>query len=33
VRETLDRHPLVKEYEPAPPQEGGDGATLVRLAQ
>lgn len=33
VRETLDRHPLVEEYEPAPPQDGGDGVTLVRLAQ
>jgi len=31
VREHLARHPLVESCEPAPPQEGGDGVTLVRL--
>jgi DNA mismatch repair protein MutS2 len=32
VREHLRQHPLVKSAEPAPSQEGGDGATVVRLA-
>ena len=32
VREHLQRHPLVASAEPAPAQEGGDGATVVRLA-
>ncbi|GCE05635.1 endonuclease MutS2 [Dictyobacter aurantiacus] len=31
VREALTRHPLVKSYVTAPPQEGGDGATNVTL--
>lgn len=31
VREQLAHHPLVKSYAPAPPQEGGDGVTMVRL--
>jgi DNA mismatch repair protein MutS2 len=33
VREELARHPLVVRVEPAPPAEGGDGATLVYLAE
>ncbi|GER88560.1 endonuclease MutS2 [Dictyobacter vulcani] len=32
VREALTRHPLVKSYTTAPPQEGGDGATIVKLS-
>ncbi|GCE27233.1 endonuclease MutS2 [Dictyobacter alpinus] len=32
VREALARHPLVKSYTTAPPQEGGDGATIVKLS-
>lgn len=32
VREHLARHPLVQSAAPAPPQEGGDGATIVRLS-
>jgi DNA mismatch repair protein MutS2 len=32
VREQLARHPLVKSYVSAPPQEGGDGATIVKFA-
>lgn len=32
VRETLSRHPLVKSFVTAPPQEGGDGATIVKLS-
>jgi DNA mismatch repair protein MutS2 len=32
VREELARHPLVERVEPAPPEEGGDGATLAVLA-
>jgi DNA mismatch repair protein MutS2 len=31
VREELARHPLVGRVDPAPPEEGGDGATLVEL--
>ena len=32
VREQLAHHPLVKSYTSAPPQEGGDGVTLVKLS-
>ncbi len=32
VREQLAHHPLVKSYTPAPPQEGGDGVTIVKLS-
>jgi DNA mismatch repair protein MutS2 len=32
VREHLARHPLVQSAAPAPPQEGGDGVTIVRLS-
>jgi DNA mismatch repair protein MutS2 len=32
VREQLAHHPLVKSYTFAPPQEGGDGVTLVKLS-
>ena len=31
VREELARHPLVDRAEPAPPEEGGDGATIAYL--
>jgi DNA mismatch repair protein MutS2 len=31
VREELARHPLVERAEPAPPEEGGDGATIAYL--
>jgi DNA mismatch repair protein MutS2 len=31
IREQLAHHPLVKSYVTAPPQEGGDGATIVKL--
>jgi DNA mismatch repair protein MutS2 len=31
VRDELSRHPLVARVEPAPPEEGGDGATLVHI--
>ncbi len=31
VREELARHPLVDRAEPAPPDEGGDGATIAYL--
>jgi DNA mismatch repair protein MutS2 len=32
VREQLARHPLVKSYVSAPPQEGGDGVTIIKLS-
>jgi DNA mismatch repair protein MutS2 len=32
VRELLAHHPLVKSYTSAPPQEGGDGVTIVKLS-
>jgi DNA mismatch repair protein MutS2 len=32
VRELLTRHPLVKAFDFAPPQEGGEGVTVVELA-
>lgn len=32
VRQHLQQHPLVRSAEPAPSQEGGDGATVVQLA-
>ncbi|MBO0705582.1 MAG: Smr/MutS family protein, partial [Candidatus Dormibacteraeota bacterium] len=32
VRQHLQQHPLVRAAEPAPSQEGGDGATVVQLA-
>src|SRR5436305_1410365 len=32
VREHLAQHPLVKSYTSAPPQEGGDGVTIVKLS-
>lgn len=32
VREQLARHPLVKSYVSAPPQEGGEGVTIVKLS-
>ncbi len=32
VRDELDRHPLVGRVDPAPPNEGGDGATLALLS-
>ncbi len=32
VREQLARHPLAKSYASAPPQEGGDGVTVVKLS-
>ena len=31
VREMLASHPLVREQVPASPNEGGEGATIVRL--
>ena len=31
VREELTRHPLVDRVDPAPPKEGGDGATYAVL--
>ena len=31
VREEMERHPLVERIETAPPNEGGDGATLIYL--
>ncbi len=31
VREELRRHPLVARAEPAPPDQGGDGATIAHL--
>jgi DNA mismatch repair protein MutS2 len=32
VREQLTHHPLVKSYNPAPPNEGGDGVTVIKLS-
>ncbi len=32
IREALARHPLVRRYETAPPQEGGAGVTIAVLA-
>ncbi len=32
VREQLAHHPLVKSFTSAPPQEGGDGVTIVNLS-
>ncbi|MBV9616910.1 MAG: Smr/MutS family protein, partial [Ktedonobacteraceae bacterium] len=32
VREHLSHHALVKSYTSAPPQEGGDGVTIVKLS-
>ena len=32
VREQLAHHPLVKSFTSAPPQEGGDGVTIVKLS-
>ncbi|HEX9134112.1 MAG TPA: Smr/MutS family protein, partial [Ktedonobacteraceae bacterium] len=31
IREQLAHHPLVKSYTSAPPREGGDGVTIVKL--
>jgi DNA mismatch repair protein MutS2 len=31
VREELKRHPLVARAAPAPPDQGGDGATIAHL--
>jgi len=33
VREELRRHPLVARAEPAPPEQGGDGATIAYLSE
>ncbi|MEX0787120.1 MAG: Smr/MutS family protein, partial [Dehalococcoidia bacterium] len=33
VRELLAKHPLVRSYESAVPNEGGDGVTIVHLAE
>ena len=32
VREHLAHHPLVKSFSSPPPQEGGDGVTIVKLS-
>ncbi len=32
IREQLAHHPLVKSYTSAPPKEGGDGVTIVKLS-
>ncbi len=32
VRQQLSHHPLVKSYTSAPPNEGGDGVTIVKLS-
>ncbi len=31
VHETLKEHPMIKSFRPAPPAEGGDGATIAEL--
>jgi DNA mismatch repair protein MutS2 len=33
VREELRGHPLVARAEPAPPEQGGDGATIAYLSE
>ena len=33
VQEQLDKHPLVKSYRPGEYGEGGDGVTIVQLAE
>jgi DNA mismatch repair protein MutS2 len=32
VRDRLSRHSLVKSFASAPPQEGGDGVTVVKFS-
>src|SRR5579884_2460400 len=32
IRDQLTHHPLVKSFASAPPQEGGDGVTIVKLS-
>jgi DNA mismatch repair protein MutS2 len=32
IREALSGHPLVRRYESAPPEQGGDGVTVAVLA-
>jgi DNA mismatch repair protein MutS2 len=32
IREQLAHHPLVKSFTSPPPQEGGDGVTIVNLS-
>jgi DNA mismatch repair protein MutS2 len=32
IREQLKHHPLIKSFVSAPPQEGGDGVTIVKLS-
>ena len=31
VRDYLSKHPIVKELETAPQEQGGEGVTIVRL--
>jgi DNA mismatch repair protein MutS2 len=33
VRELLNSHPLVKDYAPGKPQEGGEGVTIAQLVK
>jgi DNA mismatch repair protein MutS2 len=33
VRDLLAKHPLVRSYETGKPEEGGDGVTVVHLAE